>query len=42
MYEFIRIQFLLGNISAGQVNAFVPKYITQQQADAITAAWGGA
>lgn len=41
MYEFIRIQFVLGNISDDQVNGFVPKYITQEQANTITGAGGG-
>ena len=32
MYEFIRIQYLMGKITAEQVAGFVPKYITNEQA----------
>lgn len=35
MYEFIRIQFVLGRIDAAQVRAFAPKYITAEQAEDI-------
>lgn len=37
MYEFIRLQHVMGKITAEQVRAFVPKYITAEQAQEITA-----
>lgn len=36
MFEFIRIQYVLGNLTEEQVRAFVPVYITDEQADEIT------
>lgn len=36
MYEFIRLQFIMGRITAEQVKAFAPKYITAEQAETIT------
>lgn len=36
MYEFIRIQYVLGKITADQVMTFAPKYITEAQAKEIT------
>lgn len=35
MYEFIRIQYELGNITAEQVRSFSPKYISAEQAEEI-------
>nr|DAD96985.1 MAG TPA: hypothetical protein [Myoviridae sp. ctr0w28] len=35
MFEFIRIQYVLGNLTAEQVQAFVPRWITEQQAKDI-------
>lgn len=35
MYQFIRIQYLMGRITADQVRAFSPKYITTEEAEAI-------
>lgn len=35
MYEFIRIQYILGRITAEQVFEFVPKFITREQAESI-------
>lgn len=35
MYEFIRIQFVLGRLTAEQVRGFAPKYITAEQAETI-------
>lgn len=35
MYQFIRIQYLMGRITADQVRAFAPKYITTEEAEAI-------
>lgn len=35
MYDFIKIQFELGKITAKQVQAFVPKWITAEQAEEI-------
>ena len=35
MYEFIRIQFLLGKITAEQVRAFAPEYVTAEEAEKI-------
>ena len=34
MYEFIRIQYALGRITAEQVRGFSPQYITAEQAKA--------
>lgn len=36
MFEFIRIQYVMGNLTEEQVRAFVPVYITDEQADEIT------
>ena len=36
MYDFIRIQYVMGKIDEAQVRVFVPHYITQDQADEIT------
>ena len=35
MYEFIKIQYLLGRLSAAQVRAYAPKWITAEQAEEI-------
>lgn len=35
MFEFIKIQYLLGRIDKDQVMSFAPKYITQEQANQI-------
>lgn len=35
MFEFIRIQYVLGNLTAEQVQAFVPRWITEEQAEKI-------
>ena len=35
MFEFIRIQYVLENLTAEQVQAFVPRWITEQQAKEI-------
>lgn len=35
MYEFIRIQYKLGKLTAEQVRSFVPKWITSEQAETI-------
>lgn len=35
MFEFIRIQYVLGNLTEEQVRAFVPAYITSEEADEI-------
>ena len=35
MFEFIRIQYVLGNLTEEQVRAFVPLYLTEDQADEI-------
>lgn len=39
MFEFIRNMYTMGRITAEQVQSFVGKYITQEQAKEIT---GGA
>ena len=36
MYDFILIQYLLGNLTLEQVFAFSPIYITNEQAEQIT------
>ena len=35
MFEFIRIQYVLGKITAEQVQAFIPRWITEEQAEEI-------
>lgn len=35
MYEFIRIQYTLGHITAEQARGFAPRYITADEAEAI-------
>ena len=35
MFEFIRIQYVLGKITTEQVRAFVPRWITAKQAQQI-------
>ena len=35
MYEFIKIQYILGRITKEQVESFVDKYITKNQANGI-------
>lgn len=35
MYSFIKIQYRLGRLSADQVAAFAPKWITETQAAEI-------
>lgn len=40
MFEFIRIQYRLGRLSAAQVRAYAPKWITAEQAEEILAGEG--
>ena len=35
MYEFIRVQFELGKITAEKVRSYAPRYITAAQAEEI-------
>lgn len=35
MYEFIRLQYIMGNLTADQVRAYAPKWITAEQAEEI-------
>ncbi len=35
MYDFIRIQYQLGKLTAEQVQGFVPRWLTAGQAEAI-------
>ena len=35
MYDFIRIQYILGRITADTVLSYAPRYITSEQAQAI-------
>lgn len=37
MYDFIRIQYELGKLTAGQVLAFAPRWITEAEAEEILA-----
>jgi hypothetical protein len=37
MYNFILNQWVLGKIDASKVQSYVPKWIKQEQADAILA-----
>ncbi|MEG1104026.1 MAG: XkdX family protein [Oscillospiraceae bacterium] len=32
MFEFIKLQYILGKITKAQVQGFVPKFITAEQA----------
>lgn len=38
MVDFIRIQYRLGRLTADQVRAFAPRWITAEQAEEILAA----
>lgn len=38
MLEFLALQYVLGLIDADKVQSYAPKWITQEQADIITAA----
>lgn len=38
MYQFIRIQFLMGKLTAEAVRGFAPRYITAQEAEEIITA----
>lgn len=35
MFEFIRIQYVLGKIAKEQINTFVPRWISEEQAEKI-------
>lgn len=35
MYEFIRLQYIIGRITAEQVRAYAPKWITAEEAQEI-------
>lgn len=35
MYDFIRIQYVMGHITAEQVRGYVPRWITAEQAETI-------
>lgn len=35
MYQFIKLQYVMGKITAEQVRAFAPKYITEAEAQEI-------
>ena len=37
MYEFIKLQYLLGRIDADKVRSYAPKWITPEQAEEIIA-----
>jgi hypothetical protein len=37
MFDFIKNMYVMGRISADKVQSFVGRYITQEQADEITA-----
>lgn len=38
MYSFIKIQYKLGKLTADEVRAFAPRWITAEQADEIIGA----
>lgn len=38
MFDFIRLQFHVGKLTADQVRAFAPRWITADQAEEILAA----
>lgn len=35
MYEFIRIQYIMGRITEFDVRSFAPKYLTEEQVEDI-------
>lgn len=35
MYDFIRIQYQMGKLTAEQVQGFVPRWLTAEQAEGI-------
>lgn len=35
MYEFIRLQYMMGKLTKEQVQAFAPRWITETQAENI-------
>ena len=35
MYDFIRLQYIMGKLTADQVRAYAPKWITAEQAEEI-------
>lgn len=35
MYEFLRLQYRMGKIDADKLQTYVPRWITQAQADEI-------
>lgn len=37
MFEFIKGQWIMRNIDADKVNSYVPRWITQEQANTIIA-----
>ena len=37
MYDFIKLQYLLGRIDADKVRSYAPKWITEEQAEEIIA-----
>lgn len=37
MYEFIKLQYLIGRINAVKVMSYAPKWITPEQAEEIIA-----
>mgnify|MGYP001430084416 CR=1 FL=1 len=40
MVEFLRIQFLLGRVTAAQISAFAPRFLSAAQAQEITGGGG--
>lgn len=38
MFDFIRLQFQMGKLTADQVRAFAPRWITEDQAAEVIAA----
>lgn len=41
MFNFIRIQYQLGNLTEAQVRAYAPRWITAEQAEEIIVGGGG-
>lgn len=35
MYEFLRLQYIIGNITEDQIRSFVPKFITFEESEKI-------
>lgn len=41
MFEFLKLQYQMGKIDADKLQSYVPRWITQEQADEITGVQDG-